>query len=326
MLCYQRAGASVFDFVVVNWNSGDHLRAAVYSLKAHHNGLVARVIIVDNASMDGSLDFLEEFVAPFPIDLHVNLVNNGFAVACNQGALLCSSEYVVFFNPDAQVLPDTLPKIAKCLGAPPGQIGIVGPQNLNVDGSIARSCARFPSVGSYLMDGLGLTRLPLLHRFSQRMLEWDHAHSAFVDQVIGAFFVVRRDLFGQLGGFDERFFVYLEEVDFSLRARKLGFLTYYLAEAKAIHYGGGSSENVKAMRLFYSLRSRIQYVCKHFGWAGMSLVLLNTLTLELGLRALFGLRAGGIRATQEVARGYWHFFKCLPGLLKKPMRGQRANT
>lgn len=306
----------MFDFVIVNWNSGHHLQAAVDSLLAHQDGLIGSLLVVDNASTDGSTDFLVSPATRLSIELIRNQNNKGFGAGCNQGAARCHSKYLVFFNPDAQLLPETLSKLRDMLEHPSADnIGIVGPQNINEDGSVARSCARFPSVMSYLVDGWGLSKFRPFQGFSQRMLEWDHGESAFVDQVIGAFFVVRRDLFLRLEGFDERFFVYLEEVDFSLRARQIGCLTYYLAEAKTIHYGGGSSENVKAMRLFYSLSSRILYVFKHFKWLSATAVLLNTLTMEFGLRLAFSARVGGMQAVMQVLKGYGLLVAALPRLL-----------
>jgi len=112
------------------------------------------------------------------------------------------------------------------------------------------------------------------------MEEWPHDETREVDHVIGAFFLVRRSLFESLGGFDERFFVYLEDVDFSVRAGRAGWRSVYLTEARAYHKGGGTSEQVKARRLFYSLRSRMQYAHKHFPVRGAIVVGAGTLLVE----------------------------------------------
>ena len=108
--------------------------------------------------------------------------------------------------------------------------------------------------------------------------------SGFVDQVIGAFFLIRKNVFDQCGGFDERFFVYFEEVDLSWRAKQLGYSSYFLSDASAFHKGGGCSERVKAARLFYSLRSRILYAQKHYSWMEfIGLILLTVIELPLRL-------------------------------------------
>ena len=105
-----------------------------------------------------------------------------------------------------------------------------------------------------------------------------------VDQIIGAFFLIRRHLFEQCSGFDERFFVYYEEVDLALRAKSLGYSSFYLASVNAFHSGGGTTQSVKALRLFYSLRSRIIYAEKHYNnWQFWTLITL-TLSVEFGLR------------------------------------------
>src|SRR5207245_5442374 len=128
-----------------------------------------------------------------------------------------------------------------------------------------RTCARFPTPRRFLSSILGLDRaLPAMFP-PHFMVEWNHEESQEVDQVMGAFFLVRRSVFEALGGFDERFFVYFEEVDFSLRARKLGWRTFYLSVAQAYHLGSGLvTKPAQAARLFYSLRSRILYAYKHF--------------------------------------------------------------
>jgi len=136
------------------------------------------------------------------------------------------------------------------------------------------------------------------------MSSGEYLHSSTVDQVIGAFFLVRRSLYDLIGGFDERCFVYFEEVDFALRAKRKGYSSYYLSDVKLYHKGGGSSEKVKGKRLFYSLRSRIQYGFKHFSLLEALALLVLTLTLELVARiaqAIFSLSKSRFN---ETIRGY----------------------
>jgi GT2 family glycosyltransferase len=118
------------------------------------------------------------------------------------------------------------------------------------------------------------------------MLEWDHADTRRVDQVIGAFFMIRRSVFEALSGFDERFFVYFEEVDLAFRARQAGWNSVFLADASIYHKGGGTSEAVKDLRLFYSLRSRLQYGHKHYTWPERLVVWTITFGLEPLTRVL----------------------------------------
>lgn len=124
--------------------------------------------------------------------------------------------------------------------------------------------------------------------------------------------MVRRTTFESLGGFDERFFVYFEEVDFSYRARQAGWRSVYLADVQAFHAGGGTSNQVKARRLFYSLRSRLLYAAKHFSTAGTALVFLATLLLEPLSRSALALARRSWPALRETWQGYAMLWRWLP--------------
>ena len=264
------------DVVIVNWNAGHLLYECVESI-IHHGGiLVSRIIVVDNNSNDNSLVFIKDIPQVDVIEVQENL---GFGKACNLGAGYSDSEFILFLNPDARIYPDTLRNVLAFMRMEENlKVGVCGVQLEDESGEIARSSSRFPSVLGILSHSSGLSRVfPVL---GSAMSEWDHTSTKVVDQVIGAFFFVRRCLFESLDGFDERFFVYFEEVDFAFRANFLGWSNVYFSGAKAFHFGGGSSQQVKAKRLFYSRRSRIQYVFKHFNLLGSALVLLGTLFIE----------------------------------------------
>src|SRR5258706_863937 len=197
-----------------------------------------------------------------------NDANRGFAVACNQGAAGTQADYLLFLNPDTRMFPDSVARPLSFLEQEENaRFGICGVRHVDDSGAFSTSCARFPTLRIFFGQMTGLSRLfpngfPL-----HLMRESECMESREVDQVIGAFFLVRRSLFETLGGFDPRFFVYFEEVDFSLRARQEGFRSYYLATTTAYHKGGGSSQQAKAARLFYSLRSRLLYGFKHYSFA-----------------------------------------------------------
>ena len=155
-------------------------------------------------------------------------------------------------------------------------------------------------------------------RFSGHFLaEQDHRESKTVDQVMGAFFMVRRAVFESLHGFDERFFVYFEDLDFSYRAWQAGHSSYFLATAQALHHGGGCSERVKAARLFYSLRSRIIYGYKHFKWTAATSLLLGTVLVEPLVRLAQGAANGSLREMRETFQGYAWLWRALPGLVER---------
>jgi GT2 family glycosyltransferase len=196
-----------------------------------------------------------------------------------------------------------------------GDVGICGVQLLDEFGHVARSCSRFPTVTSFMADALGLTRLPHLRSLKNAMAEWPHDTTRPVDQVIGAFFVIRREVFDRLGGFDPRFFVYFEEVDLSLRARNAGWKSVFLADVQAFHAGGGSSNQVKATRLFYSLRSRLLYGFKHFALVRAWALFLVTLLIEPVTRSLFFLAKGNLAGVSETLRGYAALYRAIPEIL-----------
>ena len=291
------------DCIIVNWNSGQQINQCIDSLSST---ILKRIIVVDNASTDGS----EQAVDNFPgVELIRSPENMGFGKACNLGAKRASSEYLLFLNPDAAVYHGTLERALTFLQDPANaQVGICGVQLLDKSGHVARSCARFPSAMGFVAHAIGLDRFyPRLGHF---MAEWPHDNTRRVDHVIGAFFLVRRTLFDALGGFDERFFVYLEDLDFSFRARRAGWRSVYLADVQAFHAGGGTSNQVKARRLFYSLRSRLLYSAKHFSVAGAALVLLATLLLEPLSRSALAVARRSWPALKETWQGYamlWHW-------------------
>jgi GT2 family glycosyltransferase len=250
---------------IVNWNSGEQLRDCLASIASAdwQDAALTAIVVVDNASTDGSADGLDPL--PLTVDVVRNPANHGFAAACNQAAAGINADYLLFLNPDTLVERHTISAAVTCLeSAGHASAGIVGVQLVDGEGSISRSCARFPTPWSMASKALGLDRmLPSFCR-SYLMTDWDHTSSREVDHVMGAFYLVRSSIFRALGGFDPGFFMYFEDLDFSLRARHAGWRSLYFASVRACHRGGGASEQVKATRLFYSLRSRLHYARKHF--------------------------------------------------------------
>lgn len=305
--------------VIVNWNAGEQLRDCLCSIvQADKIGFeLERVVVVDNASTDRSLDGIEALA--LPLEVIRNTENRGFATACNQGAWGSNADYLSFLNPDTRLFAHSLSAPIRFMESPDNQrVGICGIQLINEAGAVARSCARFPTPGMFYAAMFGLDRrLPRLGHF---MREWDHASKREVDHVIGAFYLLRQPLFEALGGFDERFFVYLEDLDFSLRARRAGWTSYYLASVSAFHKGGGTSDQVKAARLFYSLRSRLLYGFKHFSLPQAALLAAATLAIEPVTRLGFDLLRGALPAAGETLSGYRMLYRSLPGLWQAARR------
>ena len=313
------------DIIIVNWNTGNQLRECLESIAtANQAGFsLNRVVVVDNMSADDSLEGLDDL--DLPLILIKNKENVGFAAACNQGAKGSRSDYLLFLNPDTRLFEDSLRLIVSFMQRPENEkIGICGIQLVDERGSVSRTCSRFPTPLMFFSKMLGLDRLFPRYFPSHFMSEWDHGETRELDHVIGAFFFVRRSLFKRLGGFDQRFFVYLEDLDFSLRARLSGWRSFYLANAQAYHKGGGSSELVKATRLFYSLRSRILYGYKHFGWFSATFLMAGTLFLEPLCRlalAIIGRRS--VMEAKETIKGYAMLWCAIPELFRNTLDNGR---
>jgi GT2 family glycosyltransferase len=303
----------IVDIVIVNWNSGHFLRDCINSIRTFGGDAVRKVVVVDNGSVDNSLDIES---AGLPLDIIRAGANLGFAKASNLGASRCASPFILFLNPDAMLMEGALDTCVALMEGGAAQIGICGARLLDERGDTQRHCAQFPVWRTYLGRTLGLDGFfpkvfpPIFMR------EFDHLTSRRVDHVIGAFFFVRRAVFDTLGGFDERFFVYLEDLDFSLRAMRAGWSTWYLADAVAFHKGGGTSQHVKATRLFYSLRSRMLYAMKHFPKSQAFAVILLTLFVEPFTRLIRAASHGSREEGWDTLCGYVMIWKDMPKLFR----------
>jgi hypothetical protein len=278
------------DIVLVDFNAGAMIRECLKSIEKNKQFqiIVNRIVIVDNGSSPGSREFVMDL--NLPLHLIINNMNRGFATACNQGAVGSKSDYLLFLNPDTVLRADSLSLPLHFMErAENDKVGICGIQLIDDEGRVSRSCARFPTPINILSKILGLSRMWPRRFPPWFMEEWDHGNTRYVDQVMGAFFLTRKSLFDLLGGFDERFFLYFEEVDYSYRARKLGWATCYVADVQAFHKGGGTSNKVLPQRLYYSLRSRILYAKKHFTRMEAKVVLAETLLLESAARLILSM-------------------------------------
>jgi GT2 family glycosyltransferase len=246
-----------------------------------------------------------------------NAKNRGFAAACNQGAKGSVAEYLLFLNPDTTVAPESLSMAVQFMQLPENlETGMCGIQLVDEQNRVLRRCSRFPKPSHFFAQMLGLNHLP--KRFHDKfMSEWDHTETRQVDVVTGAFLLVRRVTFESLGGFDQRFFVYLEDVDFLYAAHKAGWGCYYLATPRAYHKEGGCSEQDRAARLLYSLCSRILYSYKHFGWAAATGLLMGTVLVEPFTRLAWAAWRGSVGEMKETFQAYAMLLRELPALVIK---------
>lgn len=278
------------DIVIVNWNAGPQLRDCIESIFAHEHAEIGTVIVVDNASRDGSADFCRN-------DGRVRLIepgrNLGFGTACNLGAQSGTSDYVLFLNPDTRLLRPTLRTVAAFMERPESaRIGICGVRLIGEDGSTAKHCARHPTAVTFFNLSAGSSKfLPAIFP-PLELVEFDHLHDAIVPHVMGAFFFIRRSVFEAVNGFDERFFVFYEDLDLSLRVRNHGFDSFYMASESIFHRTGGTSHGARAKALSYLFESRLIYARKHYGVPGRILVSLGLFVIEPARRLLHGILTG----------------------------------
>ena len=287
------------DVIMVSWNAEDVIGDAVLSCMAIP--YVARVIVVDNGSTDDTLSVLTGLDDKRMIIIKSNY-NMGFARACNLGAMYCKSKYILFLNPDTRVTGEAIGAALDNLEKQ--KADVVGVKMIDENGHIHRSCSRMPNLRMLLIDSFGLNRInPLLFK-GYFMTEWDHTSNRYVDHVIGAFYFLRRQLYLDIGGMDERFFLYYEDLDLSLRIQEKGGRILYLADVSCFHEGGGTSKSIKARRLFYVMDSRVKYAYKNLGFLKGWIYLISMMTLERFLRYIFFLIKDGIPGYINASEAY----------------------
>lgn len=250
--------------IVVNYNATAFLARCLGSIEAFLAGVEHEVCVVDNASTDGSVALIE---SRFPqVQLIGNDRNVGFAAALNIGFWKTCGRYVLWLNPDAELLDTGMEEVLRYLNGEP-KVGIVGPQILDPDGTIQLSCRSFPSYRTALFHRYSvLTRWFPANRYSRQYLHSDSDHAAIreVDWVSGACLLHRREVLDGIRGLDERFFMYCEDVDFCLRARRRGWVVHYHPGARVLHRIAGSSRNLPRRMVFERHRSMWRYYAKHF--------------------------------------------------------------
>jgi len=306
------------DIIIVNWNAGTQLKECIDSIQDSGNLYINKVFVVDNASSDLSIEIVEKVRWDIDLVIIKQSVNYGFGKACNIAAQKSSAEYILFLNPDAKIFVNTLPQVIDFMDKDENKcVGVCGIQLIDEAGHVQKHCARLPTIKTYIGHATGLSKI-FPKKFPYIFLdEFDHLSSRDVEHVIGAFYLIRNTLFKELKGFDETFFVYLEDLDLSHRVLEHGKRIHYLGSASAFHKGGGTSEQVKATRLFYSLRSRMLYGFKHFSKRQAWCLVFLTCIIEFIPRILKAIMKGSIKELNEILGAYLMLWKGLPKIIKK---------
>jgi GT2 family glycosyltransferase len=250
--------------VVVNYNVKYFLEQALLSLKKASRGLEVEYIVVDNHSTDGSVDYIR---ANFPeVHLIANDHNFGFGKANNQGLKIAQGEYLLVLNPDTVVGEKTLVTLKSYMDEHP-DIGAIGPKIIDREGQFEYGCRRgFPTPLTAFSYITGLSVLfPNSRTLARYRLTYlDPDSESEVDSLAGSFMLVRREAYENIGGFDEDFFMYGEDIDWCYRMKKEGWKVYYYPQTEVIHYKGESAlrSTIDTRRAFYD--AMWLYVKKHF--------------------------------------------------------------
>ena len=224
--------------VVVSYNTREHLRVCLASLAAAG---VDRIVVVDNGSTDGSQPVVEAAGAAW-VPTGANL---GYGRAANRGArhpAAAGARYLLVCNPDLELDAAAVTTLVAALDAD-GEIGAVGPRLVNPDGSLYPSARTFPDLVDAMGHGLfGLVAPRNRWTRRYRLLDWDHGQAADVDWISGACFLVRREAWDAVGGFDETYFMYMEDVDLCWRLGRAGWRIRYEPAAEVLHVQGVSAD------------------------------------------------------------------------------------
>ena len=264
--------------VVVSFNTAGLTLQCLEKAQAYKGGLRCEVIVVDNASHDGSADMVAD---KFPQARLIRLSKNrGFAGGNNPGIRAATGRYVLLLNSDAFLVPGVLENTVAYMDANPG-IGVLGCKLTNPDGSLQPSARMLPGPLNKILHISGLaSRFPKSRFFGRVDFSWwDHSRPRSVGWVVGAFFMIRRTVVEQIGGLDERYFLYFEEIDFCRTARRAGWDVVFYPFASVVHLGGQSSAGTSERRSASGsqltgirVTSELRYYRKWFGPTGALLI------------------------------------------------------
>ncbi|MEX2587444.1 MAG: glycosyltransferase family 2 protein [Actinomycetota bacterium] len=251
------ATALDLDVVIVNFDSGDHLRVCLEHIDAAGKGLNLDVVVFDNASTDGSADGAED--VDDRIRVMRSRVNVGYGAACNRGVGATTAPFVCLLNPDIVPEPGSLTDMVHAL-ARRAHIGVLGPRLVNPDGSVYPSCRVVPGLTvavGHALFGIFSENNPFTRAY--KLLDINRDREQEVDWVSGAAMFVRREAFLQVDGFDEGFFMYVEDLDLCARMKLRGWKVVYYPGAQMLHHVAGSSRRAPYKMIRHHHFSLIRY-------------------------------------------------------------------
>lgn len=274
---------------IVNWNTRELLQACLASLPAACGELRSQVIVVDNASSDGSADMVRE---QFPwVELIANPENRYYAAANNQALRAATAPLKLLLNSDIETPPGSLGALAAWLGEHP-RAGAVAPRLVYPDGRLQHNCRSFPDPGAVIWEALGLSRLFPRSRVlaKWRMTWWDHDDERTVDQPMASALLLRAQAIEEVGLFDEQFPMFFNDVDLCRRLWDGGWEVWFTPAVTFTHHHGASTRLARREMVAESGRSFLRYYRKHYrGKVAWPLYALATGLL----RAVYAVRIAG---------------------------------
>lgn len=275
--------------IVVNRNTRDYLERCLRSLRAQCSAALPdeqlEIIVVDNASTDGSVDLVR---ARYPEAILIeNGENRGYSAANNQGLGRARGRYALLLNSDTEVQQGALIAMLTYADEHP-HVGILGPQLLNPDGSLQPSGGRFPRVWSTIAQLLGIHKLAGVSPYGTKR---DYSRDAEVDEVSGAAMLLRRRVVDLLGGLDEGYSFGYEDIDVCLRARRSGWGIRYVPAARVLHIWGASRSAAPAATTIAALAGQHYYFRQHHGQGASGLIYAATLLAHSARLLVFVLLA-----------------------------------
>jgi GT2 family glycosyltransferase len=282
--------------IVVSTNEAKWLPACLTTVFARAGDAVLDVIVVDNDSTDGTRELVE---SKFPDARVITSRNRGFAHGNNRGLMATAAPYILFLNPDTEIVEGTLGDLVARLAEQP-QIGLVGVRQLTADGVVYPTIRRFPTLPRMFFEALASEKLPWRASWlGERELDpAAYERETRCDWTSGSFMLARREAIEGAGFLDERFFIYSEETDFCLRIVRAGWEIRHFPYLSIIHHAGKGGLNPRmASQEAYARR---QYLDKHYGPAGEALGI-GALALRYGLRALGGGRDRDLNRARRTA-------------------------
>lgn len=266
--------------VIVSWNVKDLLRNCLRSVLDNSGNLKLEIFVVDNASKDESVEMVKK---EFPtVTLIASPENLGFSKANNKAIKLSTGRFVLLLNPDMRVMPETLPQMVEFMEKHP-TAGIAGCHLVNDTGATVPHVRRFPTVWDQAAIILKLPHLfPFVtNKYLMKDFDYNTLLANVVDSIRGSFFMIRRELIDKIGGLDERYFIWFEEVDYCKEALKAGFKVMYNPKVKCVDYVGQSFKQVVTYKKQQMLRdSMVKYFKKwHPGWQSRVITMLWSIGL-----------------------------------------------